>query len=174
MKNIVILFLLLPFFTPAQDCNLRDEKDRLNQDPRLTTGFKAMATGSNKFLLSVSADKREVDFFFALDNSSDCFNDLSRATVIFEGGKQRATFQNGGTTNCRGYFHFIFKNQENLPANLKNLTLKKAISIQFAGPNNSKKTVTLRPEDGDMIMKMANCVVNELADLRVDTWKPKQ
>ena len=66
MKYIIITFLLLPFFTFAQDCSLRNEKDQFNQDPRLTTGFKSLGGGSDKFMVSVSADKTEIDIFFAL------------------------------------------------------------------------------------------------------------
>jgi hypothetical protein len=82
-------------------------------------------------------------------------------------------YKNGGTTNCKGYFHFIFKNQETLPTNLKNLAEKKIVSIQFISTTNTKEDVILRPEDQDLIMKMTNCVLAQLADLRKDTWKPK-
>jgi len=175
MKQIFIAFLLSPFFASAQECSLNNEKDRFNQDPRLTTGFKPFGAGNDKFMVSVSADKTEIDFFFALDNSSLCFNDISRALVIYEGGKMKSTYKNGGTTNCKGYFHFVFKNQENIPSTLKNLMSKKALSIQFtASDNTTKKIITLRPEDQELLLKMTNCLVNELANLRQDTWKPKQ
>ena len=75
MKYLAFLFILLPYFISAQDCTLKNEKDRFNQDPRLTTGFISLGAGNDKFLLSISADKKEVDYFFALDNSAMCFND---------------------------------------------------------------------------------------------------
>ena len=183
MKQILVIFAFLPFAalaqtpvanTPAPNCSLKNEKDQFNQDPRLTTGFKSLGIGTNKFLLSISADKSEIDFFIALDNSASCFNDLSRAVITFEGSRLKTNYKNGGTTNCKGYFHFIFKNQEARPTPLKYLAEKKIVSIQFISNNNSKEDVILRPEDQELFMKMANCVLNELAQLRTDTWKPKQ
>ena len=173
MKLSLLLILSFPLVISAQDCNLKNEKDRLNQDPRLTTGFKALGAGSNKFLLSISADKKEIDYFLALDKSTVCFNDLSRALVTFD-NKQRGTYRNGGTTNCKGYFHFIFPNQQNLNANLTNISLKKIVTIQFTDAANNKEIITLRPEDQDEIIRLTTCVLNELEKLRVDTWKPKQ
>ena len=173
MKLSLLLILSFPLVISAQDCNLKNEKDRLNQDPRLTTGFKALGAGSNKFLLSISADKKEIDYFLALDKSTVCFNDLSRALVTFD-NKQRGTYRNGGTTNCKGYFHFIFPNQQNLNANLTNMSLKKIVTIQFTDAANNKEIITLRPEDQDEIIRLTTCVLNELEKLRVDTWKPKQ
>ncbi len=173
MHKIFIPILLLPFFSLAQDCILKNEKDRLNQDARLTTGFKSLGAGSNKFLLSISADKKEIDYFFALDKSTTCFNDLSRAMITFD-NKQRGTYRNGGTTNCKGYFHFIFPNQEKLNANLTNMSVKKIKTIQFTDAANNKEILTLRPEDQEEIIKQTTCVLAELEKLRVDTWKPKQ
>ena len=84
MKYLSFLFVLLPFFSDAQDCTLKNEKDRFNQDPRLTTGFISLGEGNDKFLLSISADKKEVDYFFALDNSVMCFNDYSRVIIAYD------------------------------------------------------------------------------------------
>lgn len=173
MKRVSILFFFLPYFLSAQDCTLKNEKDRFNQDPRLTTGFVSIGAGDDKFLLSISADKKEVDYFISLDNSTTCFNDYSRVMITFE-GKQKANIKNGGTTNCKGYFHFIFPNQQNLNSNLTNLSNKKIATIQFTDTDNNKKILTLRPEDQDTIIKLTTCVLAELEKLRIDTWKPKQ
>jgi hypothetical protein len=173
MKRLSFLFILLPYFISAQDCTLKNEKDRFNQDPRLTTGFVSLGAGNDRFLLSISADKKEVDYFFSLDNSTMCFNDYSRVMVTFE-GKQKANVKNGGTTNCKGYFHFIFPNQQNLNPNLTNFSVKKIATIQFTDTDNNKKIITLRPEDQDSIIKLTTCVLAELEKLRIDTWKPNQ
>lgn len=157
----------------AQDCMLKNEKDRFNQDPRLTTGFVSFGGGNDKFLLSISADKKEIDYFFALDHSATCFNDISRVMVTFV-SKQRANFKNGGTTNCKGYFHFVFPNQQNLNPNLTNLSQKKIATIQFTDTDNNKKILTITPQDQDKIIQLTTCVLAELEKLRVDTWKPKQ
>jgi len=173
MKLVSLLFCLVPYFVSAQDsCLLKNEKDRFNQDPRLTTGFISFGGGNDKFLLSISADKREVDYFFALDNSAMCFDDYSRVILTYD-SKQRGNFKNGGTTNCKGYFHFIFTNQENLNLNLTNLSQKKIVSLQFTDTGNNKKILTLRPEDQEKIRKLTLCVIDQLDELRVDTWKPK-
>lgn len=174
MKLLSFLLFLIPGMLSAQDsCILKNEKDRFNQDARLTTGFISMGAGNDKFLLSISADKREIDYFFALDNSAMCFNDYSRVVVTYD-SKQRGNFKNGGTTNCKGYFHFIFPNQENLNGNLTNLSLKKIASLQFTDTGNNKKTITIRPEDQETIRKLTLCVIDQLDELRIDTWKPKQ
>jgi hypothetical protein len=173
MKHLSFLFFLLPAFAFAQDCTLKNEKDRFNQDPKLTTGFVSMGGGNDKFLLSISADKKEVDYFFALDNSAMCFNDYSRVMVTFD-NKQKGNFKNGGTTNCKGYFHFIFPNQENLNANLTGLSQKKIATILFTDTGNNKKIITLGPADQQKVIDLTKCVLAELEKLRVDTWKPKQ
>ncbi|HEU4859308.1 MAG TPA: hypothetical protein VFT15_05695 [Chitinophagaceae bacterium] len=173
MKHLLFLLILAPNFIMAQDCTLKNEKDRFNQDPRLTTGFVSLGGGNDKFLLSISADKKEIDYFFALDNSVMCFNDISRVMVTFV-SKQRGNFKNGGTTNCKGYFHFVFPNQPNLNPNLTNLSQKKIATIQFTDTDNNKKILTLTPKDQDAILQLTTCVLAELEKLRVDTWKPKQ
>ena len=174
MKKLLAVILFAPLFSLSQNCDLKDEKDRYNQDPRLTTGFKEFVKGAEEFLFSIAADKTEVDLFFSISKPNGiCFDDYSRATVVFEGGKQRATFKNGGTTNCKGNFHFIFKNQESLPANLTNLTLKKIKSIQLTGNNEKKIELTPTAEEQELLKEMITCVVNELENLRKDTWKPK-
>ncbi|HEX6847759.1 MAG TPA: hypothetical protein VF144_12320 [Chitinophagaceae bacterium] len=173
MKYLACLLFLLPSFMNAQDCTLKNEKDRFNQDPRLTTGFISLGAGHDKFSLSISADKKEIDYFFALDNLAMCFNDYSRAIIVFE-SRQKGNYKNGGTTNCKGYFHFIFPNQENLNVNLTNLSQKKIATIQFTDTGNNKKIITIRPQDQEAIMKLTACVLAELEKLRIDTWKPKQ
>lgn len=168
------LLVIFPCIIFAQDCDLKDEKDRFNQDPRLTTGFKTLGAGRDKFLISITADKTEIDIFIALENSGLCFTDISRATVYFEGGKQRSTYKNGGTSNCQGNFHFNFRNQEPLHTSLTQLATKKVVSIQFQLPENQKREFALRPEDSDALLNMASCIMDQLASLRNDTWKPRQ
>ena len=174
MKKLFSLFLFLPFLAFAQDCDIKDEKDQFNQDPRLTTGFKDFSGGAEEFLFSITADKRDIDLFFSLSTPNGiCFDDISRAVVVFEGGKQRATFKNGGTTNCKGNFHFVFKNQPTLHAQLTNLSLKKIQSITLTGNNEKKSELTPTKEEQEKIQAMINCMLKELEYLRTDTWKPK-
>ena len=174
MKKIITLFLFIPLFGLTQDCELRDEKDQFNQDPRLTTGFKEFSGGTEEFLFTVTADKRDVDLFFSLTTPNGiCLDDYSRAVIVFEGGKQRATIKNGGTTNCKGNFHFIFKNQEALHTQLTNLSIKKIQSITITGNNEKKSVLTPTKDEAEKIMKMISCMLKELEFLRTDSWKPK-
>ncbi|MBI1344607.1 MAG: hypothetical protein GC171_16925 [Terrimonas sp.] len=174
MKAIFIFISCLPFLVNAQDCNLKDVKDPLNQDIRLSTGFKKMGGGNDRFMVSAEVDKRELDFFFVLEGSNLCFDDYARVQAIFEGGKQKAIYRSGGSANCQGYFHIIFKNQANQPTNLKNLVSKKIISLKFTTKDRSEKVVNLVPDDQENLMKMLSCIYNASAELLNDTWKPKQ
>ena len=173
MKVLAVLLFLFPLHLYSQDCELKDEKDRYNQETRLTTGFKSLGAGSNKFLLSISADKKEIDFFFALDKAGTCFNNNSRAMVMLD-GKQRVSVRNGGTINCKGYFHLIFPNQERLNANLVKLSEKKIMSVEFTDASNEKEILTIYEDDQEKIMQMVACIMEQLEALRIDTWKPKQ
>ena len=51
MKKLLALFLFSPLLGLAQDCDLKDEKDQFNQDPRLTTGFKDFSGGAEEFFI---------------------------------------------------------------------------------------------------------------------------
>lgn len=169
----ILAFLFMPLFSFSQDCRLKDVKDAFNQDPRLTTGFKTFGEGNNMFMVSVSADKREIDVFFALTESPACYDEFSRAVLIYEGGKQKNTFKNGGTRNCKGYFHFIFKNSETLHTSLKNLASRKVIRMEITANDDSKKVIEIDEKDQVIIQSMINCVLEQLSFLRTDTWKPK-
>jgi hypothetical protein len=94
--------------------------------------------------------------------------------IVIYDTKQRGSFKNGGTTNCKGYFHFVFPNQPNLNANLVNLSQKKIATLQFTDNAENKKIITLRPQDQETIIRLTKCVLDQLDALRVDTWKPKQ
>lgn len=176
MKKTLFLSLFLFLFGVAftQECDLKDVKDPLNQETRLSTGFKKMGGGSDRFMISGEVDKRELDFFFVLEGSGFCFDEYARVQAIFEGGKQKNIFRNGGAENCQGYFHIIFKNQENQPATLKNLATKKVISLKFTTKDNKEKIVNLGPEEQDTFQRIVSCVLESSTALLNDTWKPKQ
>lgn len=172
-RSIYLLFLLvLSGLAQAQDCELKDVKDPLNQETRLSTGFKKMGGGSDRFMMSGEVDKRELDFFFVLEGSGLCFDEYARVQAIFEGGKQKNIFRNGGAENCQGYFHIIFKNQANQPATLKNLATKKVISLKFTMKDNKEKIVNLGPEEQDTFQRIVSCILESSTPLLNDTWKP--
>ena len=73
---------------------------------------------------------------------------------------KKGNFKNGGTTNCKGYFHFIFPNQQNLNVNLTNLSQKKIATLQFTDTDNTKKdhyTPSGRPGYNYKTYKMCTC-----------------
>lgn len=172
MKHLFLLLFLIPVLSKAQDCNLKDVKDPLNQDTRLSTGFTRMGGGSDRFMVSAETDKREIDFFFVIEGSKLCFDEYARVQAIFEGGKQKSMYKNGGSENCQGYFHIIFKNQASQPATLKYLSERKIISFKFTTKDNKTKTVNLGPEEQDTFQRMATCILQNSTALLNDTWKP--
>jgi len=174
MKFFYTLLFLFPLAVSAQDCSLKDVKDPLNQDTRLSTGFKKMGGGNDQFMLSMETDKREIDFFFVLQDSKICFDEYSRVMVIFEGGKFKTNYKGGGAENCRGYFHLIFKNQANQPATLKNLAEKKIQTLKFTTQDRKTKEIHLSGAEQEQIQQMARCIIDASDGLLNDTWKPKQ
>jgi len=175
MKKFLTLFIgFLPLLALAQECDLKDVKDPLNQETRLSTGFKKMGGGNDRFMISGEVDKKELDFFFVLEGTNLCFDEFARVQAVFEGGKQKAIFRNGGAENCTGYFHIIFKNQVNQPANLKNLSQKKVISLIFSTRDKKEKKVDLGPEEQDTFQRIVTCILNTSPELLNDTWKPNK
>lgn len=176
MKSLLSFLFLLVVSTQlrAQECDLKNVKDPLNQETRLSTGFKKMGGGSDRFMMSGEVDKKELDFFFVLEGAGLCFDEYARVQAIFEGGKQKNIFRQSGAENCQGYFHIIFKNQENQPATLKNLATKKVISLKFTMKDNKEKIVNLGPEEQDTFQRIITCILEASTPLLNDTWKPKQ
>lgn len=164
MKYILSLLFLLPCFAMAQNCNIQKTKDQFSQEPKLSTGFLELNTGS----LSVDADSREIDFFFALKNltGSKCFDDQSTVSVQFDETRSKLTFRNTGTMNCEGLFHFTFKNAAVPPSALQRLATKKVTSFTLTGSNDAKTVVTLTEEQKQMLMDMVSCMVAEAKTLR--------
>src|SRR5687768_2835608 len=99
MKQILLCILLLPALAYSQECKLKKTKDQFSQEPKISTGFISF----NNSLLSIDANKKEIDFFFSLKNTNEskCFDDASVATFVFE-GKLKSNFKNTGTMNCEG------------------------------------------------------------------------
>jgi hypothetical protein len=162
MRCIYLIFLLFPVCLAAQEaCKLKKTNDPYTKEVRLSTGLMPMQGTS----LSIEADSKEIDFFFAMDGNEKCFNDASTATVMYEGTKVKANFRNNGSVNCDGFFHIIFKNAAGTNGLLQRLITQKIISIQFTGTNKSLITVTLSPEEQQKIMSLGDCLVKEAKTL---------
>ena len=106
----------------SQECHLIKETDPYTRQTRLSTGFIELTGGS----LVADADSKEIDIMITF-KTDRCFDDDCTALVYFEGGKQKLSLRNGGTMNCEGLFHFIFRNGPTVNYQLK----KMATNIGF-------------------------------------------
>jgi hypothetical protein len=163
MKHFLLLLLLAPLFSEAQNCQLKKFKDQFSQEPKVSTGFMRFSSTS----LSIDADAKEIDFLFSVANNGDskCFDDNSTITFVYEGGKLKSNFKNTGTMNCEGLVHITFRNLATTPSNLQRLLTKKVQTISLKGSNESATTITLSPEQQQLFMDMATCLVQEAKTL---------
>lgn len=164
MKYSLSLFLLLPFFALAQNCSIKKSKDQFSQAPKLSTGFIELNTGS----LSIDADSKEIDFFFAMKNLSEskCFDDASTVSVQFDSTRSKLNFRNTGTMNCEGLFHFTFKNAAVPPSALQRLATKKISSFTLTGTKDVKTVIMLTEAQKQQLMEMITCLLTEAKTLR--------
>ena len=168
MKYIIIFLFCFPLVTLAQDvpaavpeCKIKKELNKFTQEPKLTTGFITYNMGINKVLLSVDADSKEIDFFFALSPGKDgkCFDDQSTAVITLEGEKAKITYRNTGSMNCEGLFHFTFRNVVNTPTQLKKLSTKRITSIKFTGSDKKSYDINFTGFEQQEIMDMVTCMI---------------
>lgn len=161
MKKYLFLLLLLPVFARAQDCAmLRRSRDPYTKEVKITTG--QMQLGSHK--LSVEATTKELDFFFVLSADGACFNEDSSVVVNFVGTRARATFKNGGTMNCEGFFHIIFRNGQEPVSGLRKLLEQKISTFTF-GEGKNAIVITPTEEQRDIFQKSLTCLVAEAKGL---------
>jgi hypothetical protein len=166
MKQIVVLFLLLPLFSAAQDstaakCKLIREVDPYTKEIKLSTGFIYFDGGS----VTIDADSKEIDVLFSIEGADKCFDNNSTAFIFFEGVKTKLTLKNGGTMNCEGLFHFIFKNSPTTNSQLQKIMTQKINHILFTGNNKKESTGNLGPAEQEALMAFATCLVNEAKTL---------
>jgi hypothetical protein len=161
MRIIFFLLFVLPLMAVGQDCKLNRDTDSFTKEVRLSTGFLELDNAS----LTIDADSREIDLFFTLSGADKCFDNNSTASVYFEGTKSKLNIRNGGTMNCEGFFHFIYKNAASDNSVLKRLLAQKMTHIVFTGNNKKETTLTFTPEDQELILKFANCLVKEAKTL---------
>lgn len=104
----------------GQDCALIRETDPYTKLSTLSTGYQKMQGGS----LVLDANKSEIDWMLEVGTGNLCVDDEATIQVFFEGTKLRLMFRNGGTMNCEGLLHVLFKN-----APATNYQLGKLISL---------------------------------------------
>jgi hypothetical protein len=166
MKYILALMLFFPLLLTAQDttavnCKLNRETDPFTKEVKISTGFIPLDGGS----VTIDATKAEIDFLFSIEGVDRCFDNNSTAFIFFEGTKLKLTARNGGSMNCEGLFHFIYRNTGSLPSVLTKMTTEKVNHIVFTGNNKKESTITLSAVDQQLYMTLATCLVNEAKTL---------
>jgi hypothetical protein len=164
MRYIFVFVLLLPIISFAQDslnCKLSRETDPFTKEVKVSTGFIELSGAS----VTVDATKTEIDFLFSIEGADRCYDNNSTAVIFFEGTKAKVTVRNGGSMNCEGLFHFIFKNSVSSTSTLTKLTTMKINNIVFTGNNKKEAKIELTPADQQAVMTQANCLVAEAKKL---------
>ena len=164
--NLSAILFFFPLVIAAQDpiaigCKLNSEKDPFTKEDNISTGFIPVDGGS----VTIDATKAEIDFLFSLEGVDRCFDNNSTAYVFFEGMKFKLTARNGGSMNCEGLFHFIFRNTASLPSMLTKMTTQKINHIVFKGNNKKESTINLSPADQQLFMTLADRLVNASKEL---------
>jgi hypothetical protein len=160
-KPLLFLVLALPLVALAQECKLIKQTDVYTKERTISTGFIALDRAS----LSIDASKTEIDFLFSLMGADKCFTDDSMASIFFVGSKIKQSQRNSGSMNCDGIFHFIFLNRTTTPSMLKKLSTQKIEKIVFTGNNKTETIITFTPEQQQMVVDLATCIVKEAPSL---------
>lgn len=164
MKHFIILTFFLPVFSFGQDslhCKLNRETDPFTKEVKISTGFIELSGAS----VTIDATKTAIDFLFSIEGADRCYDNNSTAFIFFEGTKAKLTAKNGGSMNCEGLFHFIFKNTTSSTSLLTKLTTMKINNIVFTGNNKKEAKTELTPADQQAFVTLANCLVAEAKTL---------
>jgi hypothetical protein len=160
MKFQLLMTMLAPLFLAAQDCKLNKETDPYTKETKLSTGFIFLDGGS----VTIDADSKDIDILFSIEGTDKCYDNNCNAEIFFEGIKSKTSTRNGGTMNCEGLFHFIFRNSKSAPTTLlQRMCTKKITHIIFTSNDKkqTKTTVTIALQEQETLMTLANCLVNE-------------
>ena len=153
-------------FSMAQDstaapCKLIRQTDPYTKGKTLSTGFINLDGGS----VIIDANRTEIDIMFSISGVDKCYDNNSVAWIFFEGVKTKLTSRNGGTMNCEGLFHFIYKNSTSVPTVLQKLMSMKTNRIVFTGNNKKETIINIKPGDQEKFMTLLTCLVNEAKTL---------
>ncbi len=166
MKYFLVFLLFLPIVSAAQDttavgCKLTRETDPFTRLTKISTGFMQMDGAS----VTIDATKPEIDFLFSIEGADRCYDNNSTAVIFFEGTKAKITIRNGGSMNCEGLFHFIFKNSPSPVSMLTKLTTMKINHIVFTGNNKKEAKIELTTVEQESFMALARCLLAEAKTL---------
>ena len=159
MKYALLLLLIFPFLVRGQEaapCELNRETDPYTKETVISTGFFDLKDAT----VDISANRFEIDIFFSLTGTDKCFDNNSTAMIYFENTKVKLTARNGGSMNCDGYFHIIFKNSATNTSLLQKMMSQPISRIVFTG-NNKKETAIPFGDDQTRFKDLLNCVVGE-------------
>lgn len=166
MKYMLSILFLMPLVGLAQDCKLKKETDPFTNEVKITTGFMPFNAGLGRYLISIDANSKEIDFFISLNNTGDkCFDNNSTATILYDGSKLKANFKNTGSMNCEGLFHFTFRNTSTTVSALNRLATTKISTIQLTGNNKTVTDLNLTDAEKQLFMEMTSCLVKEAKTL---------
>lgn len=163
MRNCFFVFAscwLLTHVTTAQECNIIKETDPFTRQTRLSTGFIEL-TGAS---LVADADSKEIDIMITF-KTDRCFDDDCTATVYFAGGKQKLLLRNGGTMNCEGLFHFIYRNGATVNYQLKKMASQLISHMEFVDRNQKTIPVTLSTVQQEKLIAVLRCFIEEAPKL---------
>ena len=144
----------------SQECHLIKETDPYTRQTRLSTGFIELTGGS----LVADADSKEIDIMITF-KTDRCFDDDCTALVYFEGGKQKLSLRNGGTMNCEGLFHFIFRNGPTVNYQLKKMATMTITHMVFTDRNGKTIPVTLSALQQEKLRTALRCFTDEAPKL---------
>ena len=163
MRNTILFFaiILTSLSISAQECKLNRSTDPYTKETRLSTGFIQLEGGS----LTIDADSRELDFLFSIEGTDRCYDNNSTAYIYFVGSKSKGSNRNGGSMNCEGLFHFIYKNAAGNVSFVQRMLTQKISHIVFVGNNKKEATITLGEKEQQIVMDLANCLVKEAKTL---------
>ncbi|HMU47092.1 MAG TPA: hypothetical protein PKC72_12040 [Chitinophagaceae bacterium] len=164
MKYFVLFLLVLPITGLSQDCKLHRDTDPYTKETKLSTGFIFFTGGS----VTIDADSKEITVLFSIEGVDKCYDNNSIAEIYFEGIKSKTTTRNAGTMNCEGLFQFVFRNSNSSPTTLlQRMCTKKITQIIFTSNDKkqTKTTITVQQQEQDILMNLANCLVNEAKTL---------
>jgi hypothetical protein len=85
--------------------------------------------------------------------------------IYFEGGKQKLSLRNGGTMNCEGLFHFIFRNGPTVNYQLKKMATMPISHMVFADRNEKTIPVTLSSQQQEKLRNALRCFTEEAPKL---------
>jgi hypothetical protein len=161
MKKILVALFFLPMLSKAQDCTLRKTEDPFTHETKLSTGFQNFTGNGHTVSISADANPREIDIFIWVKGEGKCFDSESTANVIFEGERTKALMRNGGSMNCDGAFHLVFKNTKTTASWLNRLVTKKVSTIKLTGSDKKEISIILTEDQKTLLQNMAACVATE-------------